>query len=239
MQAHPAGPGLPRRTGAVAAQTGELLPAPAAVDRAEERGVLHPGVDRVGVVQRRLEVPDPGELPGHRGAVEELMGSGVALVGELVAHRVPGAAAVVTALDLLAEPAAALRGVEPVGVRGRALDVVDLPAREVRPADLPVPARAVRRQHERTLPRAHEHPHTTHRCLLLPERTCDPWDGRPSPAADLIGAALPGVGKVPFIHLWRSRGYCTRPGDTDRGDRGLAAGAVASRGARVARRGRG
>ena len=163
VQAHPARPGLPRRPGAVAAQAGQLLPAGAAVDGAEQGGVLHAGVHGVRVVERRLEVPDPGELPGHRGAVEVLMGAGVALVGELVAHRVPGAAAVVAALDQLTEPAAALRDVDPVGIRGGALDVVDLPAREVRPVDPPVRARAVRGQHERALPRADQYPHTSHR----------------------------------------------------------------------------
>ena len=39
---------------------------------------------------------------------------GIAVVGELVAHRLPGLAAVVGALDQLPEPAARLRRVDPV-----------------------------------------------------------------------------------------------------------------------------
>jgi 16S rRNA (cytidine1402-2'-O)-methyltransferase len=55
----------------------------------------------------------------------------VAVVAEIVADRVPGRAAVVGALDHLAEPAAGLRGIEPVGVRRRAGDVEDFPAAEL------------------------------------------------------------------------------------------------------------
>jgi hypothetical protein len=44
---------------------------------------------------------------------------------------------------MLAEPAGGLRGVDAVGVGGRALEVVDLPAGEVRAGDLPVLAGGV------------------------------------------------------------------------------------------------
>ena len=59
VQAHAAGAGLPVRSGAVAAQAGQLVPGRAAVGGAEEGGVFDAGVDGVGVGERRLEVPDP------------------------------------------------------------------------------------------------------------------------------------------------------------------------------------
>ena len=114
VQAHAAGAGLPVRTRAVAAQAGKLLPGLPAVGRAEQRRVLDAGVDGVRIGQRRLEVPDALELPRVRRAVVPLVRAGNAVVDELVADRLPGLAAVVRALDHLPEPAAGLRGVEPV-----------------------------------------------------------------------------------------------------------------------------
>src|SRR5690606_6177791 len=88
-----------------------------------------------------------------------------------VADRLPRRAAVVRTLDHLAEPAARLRRVQPARVGRRALQVVDLPAREVRPADLPPIAPAVRRQDECALARADENPYPAHLHLLagIPE----------------------------------------------------------------------
>ena len=103
----------------------------AAVGRAEQGGVFHPGVDGVRIGQRRLEMPDALELPGVLRAVVPLVRAGDAVVRELVADRLPRLAAVVGALDHLPEPAAGLRRIQPVRVGGRALEVVDLPAREV------------------------------------------------------------------------------------------------------------
>ena len=42
----------------------EFAPALTTVGRMEERGVLDAGQHVVGIGQRRLEVPHPGELPG-------------------------------------------------------------------------------------------------------------------------------------------------------------------------------
>ena len=113
----------------------------AAVGRAEQRGVLDAGVDRVGIGQRRLEVPDALELPRMRRAVVPLVRAGHAVVDELVARRLPRLAAVVRPLDDLPEPAARLRRVDAVRVGRRSLEVVDLPAAEMRPADVPLSAR--------------------------------------------------------------------------------------------------
>src|ERR1700678_3878325 len=165
MQAHPSSAWLPRRPGVVTAQGGEFLPAQAAVFGPEKPCVLDPGPDRVRVLQRRFEMPDPGELPGVRGPVVPLLRAGGAVVGELVAHRLPGRAAVIGALDHLPRPAAGLRRVQPAGISRRALHVVDLPAREVRAADLPLLARAVRGQDERALACPCEYPYTAHDLL--------------------------------------------------------------------------
>ena len=165
----------------------QLLPA---VGRPEQAGVLHPGVDRVRVIQRRLQVPDPGELPRVRRAVVPLVRAGDAVVAELVADRLPGRAAVVGALDHLPGPAAGLRRVQPVRVGGRSLDVVDLPAREVRPADVPPLPLAVRRQHERALARADQDPDTTHRCSL---RAATPRLAHACPRPIAQGMALPRI----------------------------------------------
>ncbi len=167
VQAHPAGARLPARPRAVAAQSGELLPRLAAVGRAEQGGVLHPGVDGVGIGQRRFEMPDALELPGVRRAVVPLVRAGDAVVDELVADRLPGLAAVVGALDQLPEPAAGLRRIQPIRIDGRSLEVVDLPAPEVGAADVPPFALAVRRQDERALPRTHQDPYSAHVVLLV------------------------------------------------------------------------
>src|SRR5207244_6184658 len=62
-----------------------------AVGRAEDGGVFHAGVNRVGIGKRRLQMPHPLELPGMLRAVvplmrgERLAGFGRRVVGELVA----------------------------------------------------------------------------------------------------------------------------------------------------------
>src|SRR5213592_2994121 len=149
VEAHPAGAGLPLGSGAVAAQTGELLPRLAAVTRPEQRRVFDPGVHGVRIGERRLEVPDALELPGMLRAVVELVRGewlaglrrrvvdefvalagrhAVRRLGHPAARRLPRLAAVAGALDDLAEPPACLRRVQAVRIGGGSLDVVDLPA---------------------------------------------------------------------------------------------------------------
>ncbi len=149
------------------AEAGEFVPVLAAVGGAEEGGVFDAGVDGVGVGERGLEVPGAFELPGMGSAVVPLVGAGNAVVGELVADGVPGRAAVVGALDDLAEPAAGLRGVDAIGVNGRAFEVVELPACEVGAADLPVLAFAIGGEDERAFSRADEKTYFTHAGFLL------------------------------------------------------------------------
>src|SRR5437879_10405325 len=133
-------------------------------------------------------MPDALELPGMLGAVVPLVrGEGFAgvrrrVVDELVAlagrhafgrlaHRAPGRlprlAAGAGALDDLSEPPARLGRVQPVRVDRRALEVVDLPPREVRAADVPPFALAVRRQDERALARTDQDSYSAHSSLRL------------------------------------------------------------------------
>src|SRR5262249_35999171 len=153
VQAHPAGAGLPVRARAVLAQARQLLPGPAAVVGAEQRRVLDTGVDHVGIGVGGLERPHPRELPGMGRAVVPLVRAGNAVVDELVAHWLPRLAAVVGALDELAEPARVLRREDALRRRRRSLHVVDLPPCEVGAADLPLLPLAVRFEDESALAR--------------------------------------------------------------------------------------
>src|SRR5438094_6071337 len=120
-------------------------------------------------------MPDPFELPRMLRAVVKLVRAHFALIHKHVAlafgHAtradqvfglrsgwIPRFATVIGTLDDLPEPAAGLRRVDPVRIRGRAFEVIHLPAREVRPADFPVFARAVRREDERALLCADQYP---------------------------------------------------------------------------------
>src|SRR5439155_24860538 len=150
------------------AQPGKLLPRFSAVRRLENRCVFHAGIDCVRIGQGRLEMPDALEFPRMLRAVVPLVRPHFAFIDELVAFAfgrtigtgqllgaaagcLPGLAAIVGALDNLAEPTARLRRVDAVRLSGRAFEVIHFPAREVQPADFPILALAVRRQDERAL----------------------------------------------------------------------------------------
>src|SRR5262249_1695828 len=81
---------------------------------------------------------------------------------------VPRFAAVIRALDDLPEPAAGLRRIEPVRINRRSLQMVDLPASKVGPADIPLLALAVRCQQERALAGTNQNTYFAH-LSLLPE----------------------------------------------------------------------
>src|SRR5215467_924495 len=74
MQAHSPRARLPLRTGSMSAQSGKLVPGFASVFRNKQRRVLHSRVYRVGIGERRLEVPHALELPRMLGAVIKLVG---------------------------------------------------------------------------------------------------------------------------------------------------------------------
>ena len=98
-----------------------------------------------------------------RGAVVPLVGSDRSVIGEVIANRGPGAAAIVGALNDLAAPTAPLRGVEAVRVRRRPGHVHDLPPAEIWAVDLPISALAIRREHERAFARSDQYPYLGHR----------------------------------------------------------------------------
>jgi hypothetical protein len=167
VQAEAAGAGRPVRAGAMTAKPRHLLPRLPTVGRLEERGILDAGVDGVRIRQRRLEVPDPLELPRMRRTVVPLVGTGNTVVDELVADGFPCLAAVVRALDELTKPAGGLRDVDAVRVRRRSLEVIDLPAAKMRTADIPFLTCAVGCQDERALARADEYSNSAHRRSFL------------------------------------------------------------------------
>lgn len=84
MDRHPARARLPE-IAFRAAQTGKFLPRFSAVHRFEERRVLDAGIDRVGIGQRRCEMPDTLEFPRMLRTVIPLVGADFAFIHELVA----------------------------------------------------------------------------------------------------------------------------------------------------------
>src|SRR5579862_9855862 len=107
-------------------------------------------------------MPDAREFPGMRRAVVPLMSAGNCGVFKFVADRFPCFATVIRSLSQLAEPAGGLRRVNPVGVYGRAFEVIHFPAGKVRTADVPLLALAIRRQDERALARSNENSDSAH-----------------------------------------------------------------------------
>src|SRR5690242_1329817 len=99
-------------------------------------------------------MPDAFELPRMLRAVVPKVSSDFAFVNKLIAlaarHAfrpfqilraaagcVPGLAAIIGTLNDLAEPAARLRSVNAIRVRGRSFEMINFPAREMRAADFP------------------------------------------------------------------------------------------------------
>src|SRR5437764_12660759 len=78
------------------------------------------------------------------------------------AGLVPGLAAVIGALDDLAEPSAGLRSIDAVGINGRSLEVIEFPSRKMRPADFPIFPLAVRSKNECTFFRADQDSNLAH-----------------------------------------------------------------------------
>src|SRR5688572_33082969 len=113
-----------------------------------------------------------------RGAIVPLVGTGHAVVHELVADRSPGLAPVIGSLHRLTEPSAALRGIDAVRLGGGPLRVVNLPPGEVGAADAPAVALAVGGKDECPLSGADQNPDRAH-------------------GSSLIRRALSGPGKLP------------------------------------------
>src|SRR5207248_9988135 len=165
VQAQAARARLPLGPGAMPAQAGEFLPILSAIGRAEQGGVFNPGINRIRIGQRRLQMPDPLELPGMLRAViplvggEWLAGLSRCVIGKFIAggfrrtwfwllsrrrsRLVPGFATIVGALNDLSEPAARLRGINSIRISRRSFQVIHLATRKMRSAHIPLFAFAV------------------------------------------------------------------------------------------------
>ena len=168
VQAHPARARLPLRTGAMAAQPGKFLPGLAAIGGAENRRVFHPGINRIRIRKRWLQMPYALEFPWMLRAVIPLVGSeGLATFGPAsytnlllaafggpagrgLSSRgswlVPRLAAIVRALNDLSEPSAGLRGINTIWIYRRSLQVIHFPAGKMRTAHIPIRSLAIRCQ---------------------------------------------------------------------------------------------
>src|SRR5208337_2778125 len=144
------------------AQPGKLFPGLRAVGRAKQRCVFDSGENGVGIRERWFEVPDASEFPWMWRAVIPLMRAGNAFVLEFVSNGSPGVASVVRALNQLAEPAGRLRYVEAIGIRGRSLEVINLPTAEMRPIDVPPLALSIGSKNECAFARSHKHSYAAH-----------------------------------------------------------------------------
>ena len=162
MHAHSPSTWIPLGTRRMAAQSLQLVPSLTAIGRLEEGRVFRPRVNRVGTGQRRLQMPDSLERPRVRRAVVPEVSPRLAVVEELVAHRIPRLAAIVRALNDLAKPVAALRRIDPVRIHRRRLHVEDFETAKVRSVNLPVLPRPIRRENEGSLFRADENANLGH-----------------------------------------------------------------------------
>src|SRR5258708_7804702 len=100
------------------------------------------------LVARRLRGTRGGRFTGRRSGL------------------VPCLAAVVGALNDLPKPAARLGRIQPIRISWRSLDVIHLPAREVRTADVPLLALAVCCQNECAFACAYQNSYLTHLSFL-------------------------------------------------------------------------
>src|ERR1700737_656616 len=99
-------------------------------------------------------MPDSFELPRVRRAIVPLVSAGHAFVYKLIPNGFPSLPTVIGPLDNLPEPAAGLRGVQPIRICRRTLNVVDFPARKMRTIDFPLFALSIRSENKRSLARA-------------------------------------------------------------------------------------
>src|SRR5215469_13220479 len=102
------------------------------------------------------------EFPGMRRAIEPLMRAWDAVVQEFVTDRLPGFPAIIGTLYQLPKPRAVLRGIKPLCVSGRSLQVEYLPSGEMGAGNLPLVAHCVRSQNECAFASPHQYSYTAH-----------------------------------------------------------------------------
>src|SRR6185437_8594083 len=102
-------------------------------------------------------MPDSLEFPGMRRAIVPLMCARDAVVHECVTDWRPSFPAVIGTLYQLPKPGAVLRGIQPLCVGGRSLEMEYLPAGKMGTGNLPLFAPGVGSENEGTLARAYEY----------------------------------------------------------------------------------
>src|SRR5688572_16034284 len=132
----------------------------------KQRGVFDPGVHRVRVAQRWLEMPHALELPRMRGAVVPLMGSRHAFLSKFVADGVPRLSAIARSLHHLAVPAGRLGCINAIWIDPRPFQVINLPTREMRAGNIPSRPLAISRQNKCALAGTAQHANSAHDCSL-------------------------------------------------------------------------
>src|ERR1700686_3893057 len=110
-------------------------------------------------------MPHALEFPRVWLAVIKLVCTGHSVIDKFVTDRLPSFAAIIRSLNHLTEPTAALRCIQPVGIRRRSLHMIYFPARKMRSANIPLLALSIRSKHERAFPCAHQNSHSAHSVL--------------------------------------------------------------------------
>lgn len=108
-------------------------------------------------------MPDPFKFPGMRRAIVPLMCAGFAVVLKVIADRLPRFSSVVGPLNRLSVPISELGRIDPIWIGGRAIDMKNFPAAELRPVNSPVFSLCVAGQDEGAFGRANQYSNPTHR----------------------------------------------------------------------------
>src|SRR5438477_3870300 len=132
VQTHSARARLPLWAAVVFAEPRQLLPSCAPIFGFKKGRVFYAGVNVIGILECRLQVPDAPKFPGMLCAVVPLMRTWHTVVNEFVAfahrhslrahrwsatRRVPCFTAVIGTLNDLSEPRAGLRCINPIRIR--------------------------------------------------------------------------------------------------------------------------
>src|SRR6185295_6966436 len=108
-------------------------------------------------------MPDSLEFPGVRRAVVPLMRAWDAVVQESVTDWLPSFPAVIGTLYQLPKPSAVLRGIKPLRVNGRSLQMEYLPGRKNGASNLPLFAHCIGSGNECPFARPRQYAYAGHR----------------------------------------------------------------------------
>src|SRR4051812_39990084 len=97
-----------------------------------------------------------------RRAVVPLVRAGCSLIEEFVVDWLPGLTGIIGALHDLSVPATRLGSIDPIGVHGRPLHMINFPTAEKWPRDIPLLTLAIGSEDERAFLGAYQHAHSAH-----------------------------------------------------------------------------